>query len=86
MANVRIERDTFGNIEVPADRLWGAQTQRSLQNFKISGERMPSPLIRALALVKRAAAQVNTDLGVLSKEKAAAIIAAADEVIAGKHD
>ena len=86
MANVRIERDTFGNIEVPADRLWGAQTQRSLQNFKISGERMPSPLIRALALVKRAAAQVNMDLGVLSKEKAGAIIAAADEVIAGKHD
>jgi fumarate hydratase class II len=86
MANVRIERDTFGNIEVPADRLWGAQTQRSLQNFKISGERMPSQLIRALALVKRAAAQVNMDLGVLSKEKAGAIIAAADEVVAGKHD
>src|ERR1700761_8837238 len=86
MANVRIERDTFGNIEVPADRLWGAQTQRSLQNFKISGERMPSPLIRALALVKRAAAQVNMDLGVLSKEKAGAIIAAADEVVAGTHD
>jgi fumarate hydratase class II len=86
MGNVRIERDTFGNIEVPADRLWGAQTQRSLQNFKISGERMPAPLIRALAQVKRAAAQVNTDLGVLAKEKASAIIAAADEVIAGKHD
>src|SRR5262245_21959102 len=86
MGNVRIERDTFGNIEVPADKLWGAQTQRSLQNFKISGERMPAPLIRALAQVKRAAAQVNTDLGVLSKEKANAIIAAADEVIAGKHD
>jgi fumarate hydratase, class II len=86
MANVRIERDTFGNIEVPADRLWGAQTQRSLQNFKISGERMPRELVRALAQVKRAAAQVNADLGVLPKEKAAAIIAAADEVIAGKHD
>ena len=86
MANVRIERDTFGNIEVPADRLWGAQTQRSLQNFKISGERMPRELVRALAQVKRAAAQVNADLGVLAKEKAAAIIAAADEVIAGKHD
>ncbi|HWE26552.1 MAG TPA: class II fumarate hydratase [Polyangia bacterium] len=86
MANVRIERDTFGNIEVPADRLWGAQTQRSLQNFKISGERMPAQLIRALAQVKRAAAQVNMDLGVLTKEKAGAIIAAADEVIAGKHD
>ncbi|MDB4971054.1 MAG: fumarate hydratase, class [Myxococcales bacterium] len=86
MANVRIERDTFGNIEVPADRLWGAQTQRSLQNFKISGERMPRELVRALAQVKRAAAQVNADLSVLPKEKAAAIIAAADEVIAGQHD
>jgi fumarate hydratase, class II len=86
MANVRIERDTFGNIEVPADRLWGAQTQRSLQNFKISGERMPPELVRALAQVKRAAAQVNADLGVLPKDKAQAIIAAADEVIAGKHD
>jgi fumarate hydratase, class II len=86
MANVRIERDTFGNIEVPADRLWGAQTQRSLQNFKISGERMPRELVRALAQVKRAAAQVNMDLGVLPKEKGQAIIAAADEVIAGKHD
>jgi fumarate hydratase class II len=86
MANVRIERDTFGNIEVPADRLWGAQTQRSLQNFKISGERMPRELVRALAQVKRAAAQVNADLGILAKEKAQAIIAAADEVIAGRHD
>ncbi|MGZ3426303.1 MAG: class II fumarate hydratase [Polyangia bacterium] len=86
MANVRIERDTFGNIEVPADRLWGAQTQRSLQNFKISGERMPRELVRALAQVKRACASVNADLGVLAKEKAQAIIAAADEVIAGKHD
>jgi len=54
--NTRIERDTFGEIEIPADRLWGAQTQRSLQNFRISGERMPVELIRALALVKRAAA------------------------------
>jgi fumarate hydratase, class II len=86
MANVRTERDTFGNIDVPADRLWGAQTQRSLQNFKISGERMPRELVRALAQVKRAAAQVNADLGVLAKDKAQAIIAAADEVIAGKHD
>jgi fumarate hydratase class II len=86
MANVRIERDTFGNIEVPADRLWGAQTQRSLQNFKISGERMPRELVRALAQVKRACASVNADLGVLAKDKAQAIIAAADEVIDGKHD
>jgi len=83
--NVRIERDTFGNIEVPADKLWGAQTQRSLQNFKISGERMPPALVKALAQVKRASAQVNKDLGVLDGKKADAIIAAADEVIAGKH-
>jgi fumarate hydratase class II len=86
MSNTRTERDTFGPIEVPADRLWGAQTQRSLQNFKISGERMPAELIRALVLVKRACAQVNMDLKALSQEKARAIIAAADEVISGKHD
>jgi fumarate hydratase class II len=86
MAKMRIERDTFGDIEVPAERLWGAQTQRSLQNFKISGERMPPSLIRALAEVKRAAASVNLSLGVLPEDKARAIIAAADEVIAGRHD
>jgi fumarate hydratase class II len=86
MSQYRIERDTFGNIEVPADKLWGAQTQRSLQNFKISGERMPIALIHALATVKRAAAQVNRDLKVLDATKAEAIIKAADEVIAGKHD
>ena len=84
--SVRIEKDTFGPIEVPSDRLWGAQTQRSLQNFKIGGERMPKGLIRALAQVKRASAQVNLELGVLAEDKAKAIIAAADEVIAGKHD
>ncbi|MFL5277727.1 MAG: class II fumarate hydratase [Myxococcales bacterium] len=83
---MRIEKDTFGNIEVPAERLWGAQTQRSLQNFKISTEKMPPALIKALAQVKRAAAQVNIDLGVLDKKKGAAIIQAADEVVAGKHD
>ena len=83
---MRIEKDTFGNIEVPAERLWGAQTQRSLQNFKISTEKMPPALVKALAQVKRAAAQVNLDLGVLDKKKGAAIIQAADEVIAGKHD
>ena len=82
----RIEKDTFGPVEVPADRLWGAQTQRSLTNFKISGERMPPPLIRALAQVKRAAAQVNVDLKVLAEDKARAIMIAADEVVAGKHD
>ena len=82
----RIEKDTFGPIEVPADKLWGAQTQRSLGNFKISTEKMPPALIRALAQVKRAAAQVNVDLQVLDAKKAQAIIAAADEVIAGQHD
>jgi len=82
----RIEKDTFGEIEVPAERLWGAQTQRSLQNFRISGERMPVELIRALALVKRAAAAVNIELGLLDAKKGNAIIQAADEVIAGVHD
>jgi fumarate hydratase class II len=82
---LRIERDTFGSIEVPAERLWGAQTQRSLQHFKISGERLPPELLQALAVVKRAAANVNRELGVLAADKAKAIITAADEVIAGHH-
>ena len=82
----RIEKDTFGPIEVPSDKLWGAQTQRSLLNFRISTEKMPPALIKALAQVKRAAAQVNQDLKVLDARKAAAIIKAADEVIAGAHD
>jgi fumarate hydratase class II len=77
----------MGNIEVPADRLWGAQTQRSLENFKIGEDRMPLPLIHALAQVKRAAAQVNLELGKFKDPAVGrAIIAAADEVIAGKHD
>ncbi|WP_343723621.1 class II fumarate hydratase, partial [Herbaspirillum seropedicae] len=83
--NHRMERDTFGLIEVPADRLWGAQTERSLHHFHISTERMPAELIVALAAVKRACASVNRDLGKLDGKKAEAIIAAADEVIAGKH-
>src|SRR5437868_7993041 len=82
----RIEKDTFGPIEVPAERLWGAQTQRSLQNFRISSEKMPPALITALAQVKRAAAQVNMDLRVLDPKKGQAIVQAADEVLAGKHD
>ena len=81
----RQERDTFGMIEVPSERLWGAQTQRSLHHFHISTERMPLALIRALAMVKRAAAVVNRDLKLLPTEKADAILAAADEVLAGKH-
>ena len=82
----RIERDSFGPIEVPAQRLWGAQTQRSLQYFKISGERQPRELILALAQVKRASAQVNQALGLLPADKARAIMAAADEVLLGAHD
>lgn len=81
----RIERDTFGPIEVPDDRLWGAQTQRSLHHFHISTERMPAELVIALAAVKRACATVNRDLGKLDANKAGGIIAAADEVIAGQH-
>ncbi|MBP6057797.1 MAG: class II fumarate hydratase [Nitrosomonas sp.] len=82
----REERDTMGVVEVPAAALWGAQTQRSLQNFKISNEHMPVALIHALARVKRAAAKVNHDLGLLDAASAAAIIEAADEVSAGNFD
>jgi fumarate hydratase, class II len=81
----RSERDTFGPIDVPAEKLWGAQTQRSLQNFRISSERMPAALLDALALVKKAAALVNHDLGALDEPKTRAIVAAADEVLDGKH-
>ncbi|MFG6458696.1 class II fumarate hydratase [Roseateles sp. BYS96W] len=83
--SVRVERDTFGPIDVPAERLWGAQTQRSLQNFDISGERQPAELIRALAQVKRASAVVNQGLGLQDASKTAAIVQAADEVVAGLH-
>jgi len=82
----RFERDTFGEIAVADSALWGAQTQRSLHHFAISTERMAPELIRALALVKRSAAVVNLALGVLDADKAGAIVAAADEVLAGRHD
>lgn len=85
MTTTRRENDSMGPIDVPADKLWGAQTQRSLEHFRISTEKMPVSLIFALALTKRAAAKVNQDLGLLSAEKADAIIRAADEVLAGKH-
>jgi len=85
MADTRIERDSFGPVEVPAARLWGAQTQRSLAHFHISTEHMPAALIHALAQVKRAAATVNRALGALAPEIADAIVAAADEVLAGVH-
>jgi len=87
MPNVefRTEKDTFGPIQVPAAQLWGAQTQRSLQNFDISGERQPAEIIKALAQVKRASAVVNHKLGLQDEQKTQAIAAAADEVIAGRH-
>ncbi|MBG9387452.1 class II fumarate hydratase [Caenimonas aquaedulcis] len=84
--NTRIEKDTFGPIEVPSDRLWGAQTQRSLQNFDISGERQPKEIIRALVQIKRSSAVVNHLMGLMDDKKASAIIAAADEVLRGEHD
>ncbi len=80
------ETDSFGPIEVPADHYWGAQTERSRNNFRIGDERMPRPLIAALALVKRAAAEVNRELGLLDARRAKAIVQAADEIIGGKLD
>lgn len=85
MTTSRRESDSMGPIEVPADKLWGAQTQRSLEHFRISTEKMPLSLIYALALTKRAAAKVNLDLGLLAAEKAEAIMAAADEVLKDQH-
>jgi len=83
----RIEKDTMGPVEVPADRLWGAQTERSLHHFKISGERMPRTLIYALVLIKKASLLVHLDLKTLDDDKkAGAVLAAADEVLAGRHD
>src|SRR3954470_17628557 len=86
MAKTRTETDTFGPIEVPAEKYWGAQTQRSLQNFRIGTERMPIPLVHAMALVKQAAAEVNQSLGILDAKRAKAIATAAQEVIEGKLD
>jgi len=86
MTGVRLEKDSFGTIEVPADRLWGAQTERSRRFFRISGERMPLPVIHALARTKKSAAAVNAELGLLERTKAEAIQRAADEVLAGRHD
>ena len=86
MSATRLEKDSFGPIEVPAARLWGAQTERSRRFFRISGERMPLAVIHALAQVKRSAARVNRALGLLAPDKAGAIERAADEVLAGRHD
>ncbi|MBF2951814.1 class II fumarate hydratase, partial [Pseudomonas aeruginosa] len=82
----RTETDSLGTIEVPDDAYWGAQTQRSLENFAIGGQRMPLAVIHALALIKKAAARVNDHLGELPPEVARLIEQAADEVLAGRHD
>jgi len=82
----RTETDSFGPIDVPAEHYWGAQTARSINNFKIGGETMPIPLIRALGLLKKAAAQVNRDLGALDATIGKAVVQAADEVASGKWD
>jgi fumarate hydratase class II len=86
MANSRIESDSFGPIEVPADRYWGAQTERSRRNFRIGAEHMPQPIIRALGIIKRASAEVNHQLGSLDARRSKAIARAAQEVIDGKLD
>src|SRR5215472_3877191 len=83
---VRIESDSMGTIDVPSDKYWGAQTQRSLQNFKIGGHRFGRPVIRAFGIVKKAAALTNEELGKLDAAKRDLIVRAADEVIAGKLD
>lgn len=85
MIPTRTEHDTFGHIDVPASRLWGAQTQRSLQNFDISGELMPREIIRALAQIKRSSSIVNHAVGLQSNAITQAIVVAADEVMAGQH-
>jgi fumarate hydratase class II len=84
MSATRTETDTFGPIQVQADKYWGAQAQRSLQNFKIGDEKMPAPIVRALGIVKRAAAEANMELGVLKPEVGETVVKAAQEVIEGK--
>ena len=86
MTKTRTETDAFGPIDIDNEKLWGAQTQRSLQNFRIGGERMPIEIIHALGLIKRAAAEVNRDLGGLDAKRASAIVAVAQDIAAGKLD
>ena len=86
MCTYRIERDALGEVRVPAAALYGAQTQRAVNNFPISGIRLPGPFIQALGLIKKAAAQVNAALGLLETRRAQAIIQAADEVAHGLHN
>ncbi|OYR79871.1 aspartate ammonia-lyase, partial [Halorubrum sp. E3] len=82
----RTEEDSLGEMQVPADAYWGAQTQRAVENFPVSGIPMSRRFIRALGVVKKAAAQANRDLDLIDEDTADAIVAAADEVIAGEHD
>ncbi|MGE4158895.1 MAG: class II fumarate hydratase [Planctomycetota bacterium] len=86
MTQTRTETDTFGPIEVPADRYWGAQTQRSIQNFRIGHDRFPREMIRAFGILKRSAALANQKLGVLGRDKADAIVRVCDEIITGRLD
>src|SRR5579885_2998466 len=86
MTSHRIERDSMGELQVPADALWGAQTQRAVQNFPVSGRRMPRGFIRALGLIKHAAAAANARLGLLDRAIGEAIQSAAAEVAQGAHD
>src|SRR5689334_21766577 len=83
-AKARAETDSFGAMEVPGDKDWGAQAQRSLGNFRIRWEKQPKPIVRPLGIVKRAAAEVNVDLGKLDGKLGKAIVTAAQEVIDGK--
>src|SRR5262245_27395690 len=85
-AKTLIESDAFGPLQIPADKLWGAQTERSLNNFHIGTERMPIEIVRALGVIKRAAAEVNRTLGSLDRKRAAAIAAVAQEIADGKLD
>lgn len=86
MSTSRSEHDSFGAIDVPSERYWGAQTQRSVEHFKISCERIPAELVFALAQLKAVCAQTNSDLGLLATDKARAIVQAAEEVLAGQHE
>mgnify|MGYP001492353676 CR=1 FL=1 len=82
----RTEHDTMGEVKVPSDKLWGAQTQRSKDNFRIGTVRMPIEVIYAFAILKKAAAMANSECGVLSKEKAGIIGKVCDEILSGRHD
>ena len=84
--NYRTEHDTMGEVKVPYDKLWGAQTQRSKDNFRIGGQRMPMEVIYSFAVLKKAAAYANLECGVLSEDKVKLISQVCDEIIEGKHD